>query len=84
MAIAGDWRAGSGNRTPAERAEHEGDALRLANDTEYGLAAQSAHWAPAGEDRQLGLRLACFVFPLEGLATIMAFSPRDTLAPTVL
>lgn len=38
MAIAGEWRAGSGNRTPAERAEQEGDALRLAHDTEYGLA----------------------------------------------
>lgn len=48
------------------------------------LAAQSAHWVPAGEDRQLGLILACFVFPLEGLATIMAFSARDTLAATVL
>ena len=48
------------------------------------LAAQSAQWVPLSETMQIGILLAAFVFPLEGLATVMAFVARDTLAATVL
>jgi uncharacterized protein len=48
------------------------------------LAADSAGWAPVSESAQIGILLAAFVFPLEGLATVMAFIARDTLAATVL
>jgi succinate-acetate transporter protein len=48
------------------------------------LAAESAGWVPVSEDVQIGILLAAFVFPLEGLATVMAFVARDTLAATVL
>lgn len=48
------------------------------------LAAQSAGWVPLKESSQVGLVLASFVFPLEGLAAIVAFQARDTLAATVL
>lgn len=48
------------------------------------LAAQSAGWVPVAEATQIGIILAAFVFPLEGLATIIAYLARDTLAATVL
>lgn len=48
------------------------------------LGAQSAGWIPVKEDLQVGLVLASFVFPLEGVAAIFAFLARDTLAATVL
>jgi succinate-acetate transporter protein len=48
------------------------------------LAAESAGWVPVGEDMQIGILLAAFVFPLEALAAVMAFVARDTLAATVL
>lgn len=48
------------------------------------LAGESCRWIPVGEAPQLGIVLAAFVFPLEGLATIMAYLARDTLASTVL
>ncbi|MBV8956575.1 MAG: hypothetical protein JO153_08065 [Solirubrobacterales bacterium] len=48
------------------------------------LAAQSAGWVPPKETSQVGLVLATFVFPLEGVAAITAFWARDTLAGTVL
>src|SRR5579875_1565661 len=48
------------------------------------LGAQSTGWIPVKEQMQVGLVLASFVFPLEGLATIFAFLARDTLAGTVL
>ena len=48
------------------------------------LAAQSIGWIPAKEDLQVGLVLASFVFPLEGLAAVFAFLARDTLAGTAL
>jgi len=47
------------------------------------LAAQTAGWVAESDATQIGLVLAAFVFPLEGLATIMAFLARDTLAATV-
>lgn len=48
------------------------------------LAADSAGWVPLSETEQVGIILATFVFPLEGLATVMAYLARDTLAATVL
>jgi succinate-acetate transporter protein len=48
------------------------------------LAAQEAQWAPLKESSQLGVIVASFVFPLEGLSAIMAFLARDTVAATVL
>ena len=48
------------------------------------LAAEGAGWAPVSEATQFGILLAAFVFPLEGLAAVMAFAARDTLAATVL
>lgn len=48
------------------------------------LAAQGAGWVPITEDVQMGLILAAFVFPLEALATVIAYLARDTLAATVL
>jgi uncharacterized protein len=48
------------------------------------LAAQSAGWVPLKETSQVGLVLATFVFPLEGVAAINALWARDTLAGTVL
>src|SRR5579875_2562551 len=44
----------------------------------------SARWAPVKEAPQGGLLMAAFVFPLEGLAAVLAFLARDTLAATVL
>ncbi|MGI8427875.1 MAG: GPR1/FUN34/YaaH family transporter [Solirubrobacteraceae bacterium] len=48
------------------------------------LAAQTAGWIPVREATQVGLLLAAFVFPLEGVATIIAFLARDALAATAL
>lgn len=42
------------------------------------LAAQSAAWVPNGGDMQVGLILAAFVFPLEAVATVIAYLARDT------
>ncbi len=48
------------------------------------LAAESCGWIPVAESHQVGLVLVTFVFPLEGLAAIIAYLARDTLAATVL
>lgn len=48
------------------------------------LGAQATGWIPLKENLQVGLVLASFVFPLEGLAAIFGFLARDTLAATVL
>lgn len=48
------------------------------------LACQTIGWIPVGEQRDVGLLLASFVFPLELVATVFAFLARDTLAATTL
>lgn len=48
------------------------------------LGCQEIGWIPVGEQRDVGLLLATFVFPLELLATIFAFLARDTLGATTL
>jgi uncharacterized protein len=47
-------------------------------------AAQDAEWVKASEGHTIGLMLATFVAPLEGLATILAFLARDTMAGVAL
>ena len=48
------------------------------------LGCQAIDWIPVGEQRDVGLLLASFVFPLELVATIFAFLARDTLGATTL
>jgi uncharacterized protein len=48
------------------------------------LGCQAIGWIPASEQRDVGLLLASFVFPLELVAMIFAFLARDTLGATTL
>lgn len=48
------------------------------------LGCQAIGWIPVAEQRDVGLLLATFVFPLELLAVIFAFLARDTLSATTL
>jgi hypothetical protein len=48
------------------------------------LGCQAIGWIPVGEQRDVGLLLASFVFPLELVATVFAFLARDTLGATTL
>lgn len=47
-------------------------------------AAFDASWVPPAQGRDIGLMLAAFVGPLEGLAAIIAFLARDTMAGVAL
>jgi uncharacterized protein len=48
------------------------------------LGTQALGWIPVDEQRDVGMTLMAFVFPLELLATIVAFLARDTLGATTL
>jgi succinate-acetate transporter protein len=48
------------------------------------LGCQAIGWIPVSEQRDVGLILASFVFPLELVATVVAFLARDTLGATTL
>jgi uncharacterized protein len=48
------------------------------------LGTQALGWIPLAEQRNVGTTLVAFVFPLELLATIVAFLARDTLGATTL
>jgi len=48
------------------------------------LATQALGWIPVGEQKDVGMTLIAFVFPLELVATIVAFLARDTLGATTL
>jgi succinate-acetate transporter protein len=48
------------------------------------LAGSAIGWIPALEQKNVGMFLIAFVFPLELLATIFAFLARDTLGATTL
>jgi succinate-acetate transporter protein len=48
------------------------------------LAALAIGWIPISEQKNVGMMLMAFVFPLELLAAIVAFLARDTLAATLL
>jgi uncharacterized protein len=47
-------------------------------------AAQDAEWVKPAEGHTIGLMLVTFVAPLEGLAAILAFLARDTMAGVAL
>src|SRR3954454_12911247 len=95
-----DWLVrGSGTAMSGDGADPSGTPIRinvrpLASPLPLGLfsfgvgmlllAAQTAGWVPVGQASQVGLLLAAFVFPLEAVATIIAFLARDVLAATVL
>src|SRR5919201_192042 len=48
------------------------------------LGTQALGWIPVREAKDVGLLLGAFVFPLELLATVIAFLARETLGATVL
>jgi succinate-acetate transporter protein len=48
------------------------------------LGSQEIGWIPVAEQRDVGVLLVTFVFPLELLATVFAFLARDTLGATTL
>jgi succinate-acetate transporter protein len=48
------------------------------------LGTQALGWIPVEEQKNVGMMLMAFVFPLELLATIVAFLARDTLGATTL
>ena len=43
------------------------------------LGSSANGWIPVGEQRDIGMTLIAFVFPLELFATVVAFLARDTL-----
>jgi uncharacterized protein len=48
------------------------------------LACTAVGWIPAAEQHEVGMLLMAFVFPLQLVATVMAFLARDTLGATTL
>jgi succinate-acetate transporter protein len=48
------------------------------------LGCSAIGWIPVGEQKDVGMLLMSFVFPLELIATIVAFLARDTLGATTL
>ena len=48
------------------------------------LGTQALAWIPVDEQKNVGMMLVSFVFPLELVATIVAFLARDTLGATTL
>jgi succinate-acetate transporter protein len=48
------------------------------------LACQAIGWIPVSEQKDVGMLLIAFVFPLELVATVLAFLARDTLGATTL
>jgi succinate-acetate transporter protein len=48
------------------------------------LGCLAIGWIPEDEQRQVGMLLMAFVFPLELVATVFAFLARDTLGATTL
>src|SRR5256714_13945012 len=48
------------------------------------LGCSGIGWIPAGEQKDVGMFLIAFVFPLELIATVVAFLARDTLDATTL
>jgi uncharacterized protein len=48
------------------------------------LGCSAIGWIPVSEQKDVGMMLVSFVFPLELIATIVAFLARDTLGATTL
>src|SRR3954453_5564908 len=48
------------------------------------LGCSGIGWIPVSEQKDVGMMLMAFVFPLEAIATIVAFLARDTVGATTL
>lgn len=48
------------------------------------LGCSAIGWIPVSEQKDIGMLLISFVFPLELIATVVAFLARDTLGATTL
>jgi len=48
------------------------------------LGTQALGWIPVAEQKDVGMTLMAFVFPLELVATVVAFLARDSLGATTL
>jgi succinate-acetate transporter protein len=48
------------------------------------LGCSAIGWIPVAEQKNVGMMLMSFVFPLELIATVVAFLARDTLGATTL
>jgi hypothetical protein len=48
------------------------------------LGCSAIGWIPVSEQKDIGMLLIAFVFPLELIATVIAFLSRDTLGATTL
>src|SRR3954452_7211119 len=48
------------------------------------LGCSAIGWIPVSEQKDVGMLLMSFVFPLELVATVFAFLARDTLGATTL
>src|SRR5581483_7285888 len=48
------------------------------------LGCSAIGWIPVVEQKDVGVTLMSFVFPLELIATVVAFLARDTLGATTL
>lgn len=48
------------------------------------LGCSAIGWIPVGEQKDVGMMLIAFVFPLEAIATVVAFLARDTIGATTL
>jgi succinate-acetate transporter protein len=48
------------------------------------LGCSAVGWIPVSEQKDVGMMLMAFVFPLEAIATIVAFLARDTVGATTL
>src|SRR5436305_15203185 len=48
------------------------------------LGCSALGWIPVSEQKDVGMMLMSFVFPLELVATVFAFLARDTLGATTL
>jgi succinate-acetate transporter protein len=48
------------------------------------LGCSGIGWIPVSEQKDVGMLLISFVFPLEAIATVVAFLARDTLGATTL
>ena len=48
------------------------------------LGCSAIGWIPVGEQKDVGMLLMSFVFPLELVATVFAFLARDTMGATTL
>jgi succinate-acetate transporter protein len=58
--------------------------VQATSDGQVLLGCSAIGWIPVSEQKDVGMMLFSFVFPLELVATIFAFLARDTLGATTL